>query len=198
MLNKFAVLFFSIFLLASCAMPSNTIDVNPKITLPRQDTVLKPALITINGCDRRRDRAIAKVLRDNQIVSLLPSRDLRFLLQEVLEKQITARGFIVGQTGAVKVTIGINHLFAHVEQGSLRYSIHSQVDISIIAADSKGNKYSKAYRQRYSVEGLFKASNQKIAVTVNTALSDVIRTMSKDVSLSQFIEKYANSLPPLH
>jgi uncharacterized lipoprotein len=191
MLNKIAVPLFSIFLLAGCATSSNTIEINPKITLPSHDPALNPVTVSINGADNRRDQAVAKVMRDNKVVSLMPSRDLRFLLQEVLEKQMTARGFMVGPTGSVDLAIVVNHLFANVEQGSLRYSIHSQVDISIIATDKKGNKHSKDYRQRYSVEGPFNASNQKIAETVNSALSDVITTMSQDVSLSEFIKKSA-------
>ena len=42
--------------------------------------------VSINGADQRTDQALAKVTRDNQIVTLTASRDLRFLLQEVLEK----------------------------------------------------------------------------------------------------------------
>ena len=44
----------------------------------------------------RTDQALAEATRDNQIVTLTASRDLRFLLQEVLEKQMTARGYMVG------------------------------------------------------------------------------------------------------
>ena len=57
--------------------------------------------VSINGADQRTDQALAKVTRDNQIVTLTASRDLRFLLQEVLEKQMTARGYMVGPNGPV-------------------------------------------------------------------------------------------------
>ncbi len=43
--------------------------------------------VSINGADQRTDQALAKVTRNNQLVTLTASRDLRFLLQEVLEKQ---------------------------------------------------------------------------------------------------------------
>lgn len=46
--------------------------------------------VSINGADQRQDQALAKVTRDNQQVTLTASRDLRFLLQEVLEKQMTS------------------------------------------------------------------------------------------------------------
>lgn len=41
--------------------------------------------VSINGADQRQDQALAKVTRDNQLVTLTASRDLRFLLQEVLK-----------------------------------------------------------------------------------------------------------------
>lgn len=58
--------------------------------------------VSINGADQRQDQALAKVTRDNCAqVTLTASRDLRFLLQEVLEKQMTSRGYMIGPSGAV-------------------------------------------------------------------------------------------------
>ncbi|STI84023.1 lipoprotein YajG precursor [Escherichia coli] len=48
-------------------------------------------------------RRWAKVTRDNQIVTLTASRDLRFLLQECWKKQMTARGYMVGPNGPVNL-----------------------------------------------------------------------------------------------
>lgn len=42
--------------------------------------------VSINGADQRPEQALAKVTRDNQQVTLTASRDLRFLLQEVLRE----------------------------------------------------------------------------------------------------------------
>ncbi len=55
--------------------------------------------------------------RDNQLVTLTASRDLRFLLQEVLEKQMTARGYMIGPNGAVNLQIIVNQLYADVSRG---------------------------------------------------------------------------------
>lgn len=68
--------------------------------------------VSINGADQRTDQALAKVTRDNQIVTLTASRDLRFLLQEVLEKQMTARGYMVGPNGPVNLQIIVSQLYA--------------------------------------------------------------------------------------
>ncbi len=68
--------------------------------------------VSITGADQRQDQALAKVTRNNQLVTLTASRDLRFLLQEVLEKQMTARGYMIGPNGAVNLQIIVNQLYA--------------------------------------------------------------------------------------
>ena len=96
MLKKILFPLVAMFMLAGCATPPTTIEVSPKITLPQQDPSLMGVTVSINGADQRPDQALAKVTRDNQQVTLTASRDLRFLLQEVLEKQMTARGYMIG------------------------------------------------------------------------------------------------------
>jgi len=191
MLKKLFFPLLAVFMLAGCANNSNTIDVQPAIKLPQQDPGLMGVTVSINGADQRSDQALAKVNRDGQLVTLTPSRDLRFLLQEVLEKQMTARGYMVGPNGAVDLQIVVNNLYADVTQGNLRYSITTRADISIIASAKNGNKQVKNYRQTYSVEGAFNATNEKITKAVNSTLSDVISDMAQDTSVSTFIKQNA-------
>lgn len=87
MLKKILFPLLAIFILAGCATTSNTLNVTPKVVLPTQDPTLMGVTISINGADQRQDAALAKVNRDGQLVVLTPSRDLRFLLQEVLENK---------------------------------------------------------------------------------------------------------------
>lgn len=87
MLKKILFPLLAIFILAGCATTSNTLNVTPKVVLPTQDPTLMGVTIGINGADQRQDAALAKVNRDGQLVVLTPSRDLRFLLQEVLENK---------------------------------------------------------------------------------------------------------------
>ena len=191
MLKKLFFPLLAAFILAGCANNSNTIDVQPAIQLPQQDPSLMGVTVSINGADQRADQALAKVTRDAQLVTLTPSRDLRFLLQEVLEKQMTARGYMVGPNGAVDLQIVVNNLYADVTQGNLRYSITTKADISIIASAKNGNKQVKNYRQTYSVEGAFNATNEKITKAVNSTLSDVISDMAQDTSVNSFIKQNA-------
>lgn len=191
MLKKYLSPALALFILAGCASNSNTLDIQPQIQLPQQDPVLTGATISINGADRRDDVALAKVNRDNQMVTLVASRDLRFFLQEALEKQMAARGYMIGASGAVDLQIILDNLYANVTQGNLRYSITTKADISVIATAKNGNKQTKNYRQTYSVEGPFNATNEKIATAVNTTLSDVIADMAQDISVHQFIKQNA-------
>lgn len=178
-------------ILAGCASTTNTLNVQPKIQLPQQDPSLTGITVSINGADQRADQALAKVNRDGQLVTLTPSRDLRFLLQEVLEKQMTSRGYMVGPNGAVDLQIVVNNLYADVTQGSVRYSITTKADVSIIATAKNGNKQVKNYRQTYSVEGAFSATNAKITNAVNATLGDVISDMAQDTSVNSFVKQNA-------
>ncbi|CCP06375.1 lipoprotein [Erwinia amylovora] len=191
MLKKIIFPLLAVFVLAGCASNSNTLDVSPKIQLPQRDPALMATTVSINGADRRSDQALAKVNRDGQLVTLTPSRDLRFLLQETLEKQMTARGYMVGPAGAVDLQIVVNNLYADVTQGNVRYSITTKADISIIATAKNGSKQVKNYRQTNSVEGAFSATNDKITKVVNNALGDVIADMAQDTSVTEFIKQNA-------
>ncbi|HCO7564115.1 TPA: lipoprotein [Escherichia fergusonii] len=191
MLKKILFPLITMVMLAGCATPPTTIEVSPTMTLPQQDPSLMGVTVSINGADQRPDQALAKVTRDNQIVTLTASRDLRFLLQEVLEKQMTARGYMVGPNGAVNLQIIVNQLYADVSQGNVRYNIATKADIAIIATAANGNKMTKNYRANYSVEGAFQATNKNIANALNTVLTDTIADMSQDTSVHEFIKQNA-------
>ncbi|TPG64176.1 lipoprotein [Ewingella americana] len=191
MLKKIIFPVLALLMLAGCATSTNTLNIAPKISLPTQDPTLQGITISINGADQRQDQALAKVNRDGQLVSLTPSRDLRFLLQESLEKQMTARGYMIGAAGAVDLQIVVNNLFADVQEGNLRYNITTKADISIIATAKNGNKQVKNYRSTYNVQGALTATNDKITNAVNSTLGDVINDMAQDTSISDFIKANA-------
>lgn len=191
MLKKIIFPVLAMLMLVSCATSTNTLDVSPKIVLPSQDPTLQGVTISINGADQRQDQALAKVNRDGQLISLTPSRDLRFLLQESLEKQMTARGYMIGADGAVDLQIVVNKLYADVQEGNLRYNITTKADISIIATAKNGSKQTKNYRSTYNVQGALSATNAKITTAVNTTLGDVISDMASDTSISDFIKANA-------
>ncbi|MBN3054832.1 lipoprotein [Pectobacterium brasiliense] len=191
MLKKLFFPLLVVILLAGCAAKSNTLNITPKISLPSQDPTLMGVTISINGADQRADQALAKVNRDGQLITLTPSRDLRFLLQEALEKQMTARGYMIGTGGPVALQIVVNHLYADVSEGNLRYNITTKADISIISQAANGNKQVKNYRSTYNVQGAFTANNENITNAVNTVLGDVINDMAQDTTVSSFIKENA-------
>lgn len=191
MFKKFIFPLLAVMALAGCAGKGNTLNINPNIALPSQDPSLMGVTISINGADQRQDQALAKVNRDSQLVTLVPSRDLRFLLQEALEKQMTARGYMIGTGGPVALRIVVNTLYADVSEGNLRYTITTKADISIIAQAANGNKQVKNYRSTYNVQGALTATNNKITTAVNQVLGDVISDMAQDTSVNEFIKTNA-------
>ena len=191
MLKKILFPLVALFMLSGCVTPPTTVDVSPKITLPQQDPSLMGVTVSINGADQRQDQALAKVTRNNQLVTLTASRDLRFLMQEVLEKQMAARGYMIGPNGAANLQIIVSQLYADVSQGNVRYNINTKADIAIIATAANGNKMTKNYRSNYSVEGAFQASNKNISDTVDSVLGDTIADMAQDTSIHDFIKQNA-------
>ena len=191
MLKKILFPLVALFMLAGCATPPTTVEVSPKITLPQQDPSLMGVTVSITGADQRQDQALAKVTRNNQLVTLTASRDLRFLMQEVLEKQMTARGYMIGPNGAVNLQIIVNQLYADVSQGNVRYNISTKADTAIIATAANGNKMTKNYRSNYSVEGAVQSSNKNISDTVDSVLGETIADMAQDTTIHDFIKQNA-------
>ena len=128
--------------------------------------------------------------RDNQLVTLTASRDLRFLLQEVLEKQMTSRGYMIGPNGAVDLQIIVNKLYADVSQGNVRYNIATKADIAIIATAANGTKMTKTTVPATPLKAP-SASNKNIADAVNSVLTDTIADMAQDTSIHDFIKQNA-------
>ncbi|MCC8456335.1 lipoprotein [Photorhabdus aegyptia] len=191
MLKRILFPLIALFLLAGCAAPSNTLTIEPKITLPTADPTMSAITISISGADNRQSQTLAQVNRNAKLEILKPSRDLRFLLQEILEKQMTARGYMIGSPANANLQIIVNNLYADVKEGSLRHNISTKADISIISTAQNGSKQVKNYRTSYNVQGPLGATNEKIADAVNTVLSEVIADMAQDLSVSNFIKQNA-------
>ncbi|MCW7760910.1 lipoprotein [Photorhabdus luminescens] len=191
MLKRTLFPLIALFLLAGCAAPSNTLTIEPKITLPTADPTMSAITISISGADNRQSQTLAQVNRNAKLEILKPSRDLRFLLQEILEKQMTARGYMIGSPANANLQIIVNNLYADVKEGSLRHNISTKADISIISTAQNGSKQVKNYRTSYNVQGPLSATNEKIADAVNTVLSEVITDMAQDPSVSNFIKQNA-------
>jgi len=191
MLKKLIFPLLVVCIFTGCASGDNTLNISPKVILPQKDPALMAITISINGADQRQDVALAKVNRDGKLVTLTASRDVRFLLQEILEKQMISRGYMVSSNGLVGLQIIINYLNAKVQEGNLRHNITAKVDISIIAQGQNRSQQTKNYRFTYNVQGLFSATNTKISDAINVVLSDVINDMSQDTSISSFIKQSA-------
>lgn len=191
MLKKTVFLFLIVVVLNGCTTSNHTLNITPTMVLPQPDPSLMGVTISINGADQRPAAELAKVNRDGKLIALIPSRDLRFLLQEVFEKQMAARGYMIGPDGMVNLQIVVNNLYANVQEGDLRHNITTKADISVIAQAKNGSQFAKNYRATYNVQGLFAATNSKISNAVNTVLSDVISEMAQDISISSFIKKNA-------
>ncbi len=124
-------------------------------------------------------------------VMSVPTRDLAFLMQEIVQKQMMARGYTFGSPAAADVIVVINKLNADISEGSLRHNISAKADISVVVSMPNGSTNTKTYRTSYNVQGPFGASNDKIAAEINNVLSELVSDMAKDPSVSQYIKSNA-------
>lgn len=178
----------SAFALVGCITPpSDTLVLAPEIVVPNQDLSVSAVSINIVSYDKRDNPVLATIERNGQLASLMPNRDVRFLLQEILEKQMIARGYMVGGNAPITVQIVLNKLNADVKEGNFRHLINASAEITVIAGSMSGMQQSKTYRSSYSVEGPLTASNAKIEEILNTVLTNIVAEMSQDTSISNFI-----------
>lgn len=188
MMKKIFFPLFSALILAGCASNDHRVNIDPVMTQPNRDPSIQGITIGVTGIDARQDKALAKVNRDGQLDTLIPARDLRLLVQEIVEKQMTARGYKINPNSKVNLHVVVNRLFADVSEGNFRYSINTNADVSVIAQAQNGNKQVKNYRTTYNVQGAFTASDKNITNAINNAMSEVVSNMAQDTSISTFIK----------
>lgn len=129
MLRKLCFPLFALFLLAGCATSSNTLSLEPKIALPAKNPTLNATSISVSSVDNRANKSLAEVNRNGKLVVLNPSRDPRYLMQEAVEKQMAARGFMVTSPANVNLVVQLNKLAVGRNSVSvcLGFSVASQV-----------------------------------------------------------------------
>lgn len=189
MLKKILLPMFTLFLLGGCATPSNDLILNPTIAGANSDPTLIAQTISISANDAREDKALAKVNRDGKLMVLTASRDPAYLMQEVIDKQMRDRGYMIDNSGSTSVQVKINELFADVQEGNLRYSINTVIDIAVFVDAKNGSTYNKNYRTSHTIDGAFTVSNQNITNAINQTLTEVIAVMAKDDGVHEFIKR---------
>ncbi|MFC0179705.1 YajG family lipoprotein [Thorsellia kenyensis] len=180
----------TVFLTACVAPQNNKINLAPRITLPNQDLTINATSINVVSVDNRSTATLAKLERKGELIELMPNRDVRFLLQEIVEKQMAARGFSVGGNAPVTVQIILNRLDANVTEGNLKHRIDAVVELTLQTRSVNNSlQHSKTYRGQYSLEGALTASQAKIEEVLNTVLTNAINEMAQDNSVATFIRQ---------
>ena len=189
MLKKLLLPFIAILFIAGCATPSNNLILNPTIANANPDPSLMGQTLSINASDARQDKALAKVNREGKLVTLMASREPGYLMQEVIDRQMRDRGYMIGNNGNASLQLTINELFADVQEGNLRYSINTIIDLSITVQAKNGATFTKNYRTSHTIQGALTANNQNITNALNMGLSEIIAVMAKDASVHEFIKQ---------
>lgn len=191
MLKKILLPIFAVFLFSGCASTTNDLILNPTIASANPDPSLMGQTLSINASDARQDKALAKLNRDGRLVVLNASRSPAYLMQEVIDRQMRDRGYMIGNNGDASIQVTINELFADVQEGNLRYSINTIIDIAIVTQAKNGLTYTKNYRTSHTVQGAFGASNSDISDALNQTLTEVIAVMAKDPGVHEFVKQHS-------
>ncbi|WP_395479879.1 YajG family lipoprotein [Candidatus Curculioniphilus buchneri] len=192
MFKKLLILLLILMLLSSCVVSRiNTLDIIPNIHLPQCATSALGIMVSINSADQRSEKILAKLNRGGQCIALMPSRDVRFLLQEIFEKQMLARGYTVGPNGPINLNIVIHKFYSDVREGNFSHSITTYADIAIIVQADNGHRKIKHFQSCHNVKGVFYATNNKIACAMSAILNYVFNEISNDRSISDFIKQNA-------
>ena len=189
MLKKLCFPLFALFLLAGCTASNNTLSLEPKITLPAKNPTLNATSISVSSVDNRTQKSLAEVNRNGSLVVLNPSRDPRYLMQEAVEKQMAARGFMVTSPANINLVVQLNKLDAKVTEGSLRHNITVNSSVNVNATAPNGSTKSRSFTRNFNTQELLGASNDKIQAAINSALSDLITDMANDQELTDFIRQ---------
>lgn len=189
MLSKLCFRLFALFLLAGCATSNNTLLLEPKITLPARNPTLNATSISVRSVDNRPSKSLGEINCKGSLVVLSPSRDPRYLMQEAIEKQIAARGFMVSSPTNVNLVVQLKQLNAKISEGNLRHNITVNSSVTINATAPNGSTKSRTFSPNYNKQELLGASNEKIEKAINTALTDLIIDMANDQELTQFIRQ---------
>ncbi|HHR6052660.1 TPA: YajG family lipoprotein [Providencia alcalifaciens] len=189
MLRRLCFPLFALFLLAGCTAPSNTLSLEPKIALPAKNPTLNATSISVSSVDNRPNRSLAEINRNGSLVVLNPSRDPRYLMQESVEKQMAARGFMVTSPANINLVVQLNKLNTQVSEGSLRHNITVNSSVAVNATAPNGSTKTRTYSRNYNTQGTLGATNEKIEAAINLALSDLISDMAKDQELADFIRQ---------
>ncbi|GAB1438980.1 lipoprotein [Providencia sp.] len=189
MLRKLCFPLLGLFLLAGCATSSNTLSLEPKIALPAKNPTLNATSISVSSVDNRTNKSLAEVNRNGSLVVLNPSRDPRYLMQEAVEKQMAARGFMVTSPANVNLVVQLNKLDTNVSEGSLRHNITVNSSVSIIATAPNGSTKTRSFTRNFNTQELLAANNAKIEAAINSALADLIADMATDQEITDFIRQ---------
>jgi uncharacterized lipoprotein len=189
MLKKILFPLLAVFLITGCATTSNNLVLNPTIANAKSDPTLMGQTLSINATDARQDKALAKVNREGKLETLYASREPNYLMQEVIDRQMRDRGYMIGNNGDASIQLTINHLFADVQEGNLRYTINTVIDLSILVQAKNGASFTKNYRTSHTIQGAFTANNTNITNALNMGLSEIIAVMANDASVSEFVKQ---------
>ncbi|CRK85566.1 Uncharacterized lipoprotein YajG [Candidatus Providencia siddallii] len=189
MFKKTYLSIFILFIITACSTKNNIIRLEPKIILPTQKSTFNAASISVNNIDNRTNKYLSEVNRNGNLVVFELSRDPSYLMQEVVEKQMMARGIMLASQANINLIVQLNKLEAKINEGSLRHNITINSNVSITATTTNGLSKTRSFTRSFNTQEFLSANNKKIQIAVNNTLTNLINDMANDNEIADFIQQ---------
>ncbi|CAL1329324.1 YajG family lipoprotein [Candidatus Providencia siddallii] len=189
MLKKIYLFIFILFITTSCSQKRHVVSLEPKIILPIQKIFSNSTSININIIDNRVKKFLSEINHNGKLLTINLSRDPTYLMKEVIEKQMIARGLKIKSPSHFNVFVQFNKLEAKIYEGTLHHNIIVNSSINLIITAPNGLIKTRSYTRKFSTQELLSANNIKIQNAVNNTLTDLISDMANDQEILDFINQ---------
>ena len=180
------------FFLAGCQAQSNSLTFTPPAPSASMN-VNQSAVVYVMTRDARAQQEIASYVKNGELVRLNASPNVSQLFQQVMQQNLVSKGFRIGQANNSNagVTVEIKDFTTNVEQGNLRYTLNSKIQLNVYVQGAKG-QFNKDFHTTRSQSGAFNADNDEIQKVMGEAFKDIVNNIYQDQEIGQAINQYTN------
>ncbi|GAA5647264.1 MULTISPECIES: YajG family lipoprotein [Vibrio] len=183
------VLAASMALLTACAAPQQEqINFLPKATLSNSDLV-KGATYNLSSKDVRSAQYVALVDSGRSHIEPIHSKqNVRIAVETALADQLASQGFRTSVNSENVIEIEIQEALVNVKHSVMSNDMDAKVVLEVTAETPQG-KLVKTYTGTAQRSGTLSASNQEIETVLNDTVNLVLKEISNDRELKQYMQE---------
>lgn len=183
------VLLLSTLFLSACTTVPSSVKLTPQLnetTNTQQLEVESEQSWQIKSDDFRTARYLIAISSGDDVAKLInESESSRSIIEKTLNSQWEKQGvrFSKKEKNPYQLKVQLIRLLVEVEQGALSYNSDSNIVIKIQLSSDK-TVFSKTFRSHYEEKAPLNASVNKLAIKLNTQLSQLLDEIVQDPELN--------------